>query len=69
MVIWPRLVVLLGKYKRTVLCGIMFGIIHTPVNIVIKGSDPFQAILSSLGLMNPSAAALGFIDVGYDGWI
>lgn len=46
---WPRLVSLLGKNKGTILCGIMFGIIHTPFLIVLKGENPFRATINNIG--------------------
>lgn len=46
---WPRLVALLGKYKGTILCGIMFGIVHTPILIVFKGKNPFIVMMSYIG--------------------
>lgn len=46
---WPRLVALLGKYKGTIFCGIMFGIIHTPLQIVLKGENSFIVTMSYIG--------------------
>ncbi|WP_202708884.1 CPBP family intramembrane glutamic endopeptidase [Sporosalibacterium faouarense] len=47
--LWPRLVVCFGKKYGTILSGIFFGIMHAPVNIVLKEGSFLNSIFNEIG--------------------
>ncbi len=47
--LWPRFVASFGKRKGTILSGIFFGIMHSPLNIVLKGTFIPIAIFNEIG--------------------
>ncbi|NLK27256.1 MAG: CPBP family intramembrane metalloprotease [Clostridiales bacterium] len=47
--LWPRLVVTFGKANGTILTGVLFGVIHAPVKIIMNGSPLAQAVFNEIG--------------------
>lgn len=47
--LWPRLVICFGKKYGTVISGIFFGVMHAPLNIVIKEASFSKAIFNEVG--------------------
>lgn len=47
--IWPRLVVLFGKKYGTIISGVLFGILHAPMKIILHGNPVLLSIFNEIG--------------------